>query len=463
MTDHELEQRLRDWYVAEIGTTEAAPPSLYHSLAGIPEAIPLQHRPMPVRRRVLLLAAAALLATLVAGAVAVGSGLVKLPAILPAPSAAPSVQASPSASAAPSVQASPSATASPQVAVVAYTMSNRIWVVNADGTDAHELLTHEPDYQNWPDVQYPVAWSPDGSRLYYQFARYEFAGPEDGIGSSHGGLAATDAAGSEPEEWDLSTLWCHGPGEGFPCQPNDRIAVSPDGTRLAYAVQEGESSTIVILNIARGQISRLESTRTQNPGFGPEGTVIEEPCASDASQGYNELPSWSPDGTRLVFARQVIGPRVNGFCQSTIFTVNVDGSDLRRLVPPDVPAVFPSWSPDGSTILFHAGTPAPTGDIYSVRPDGTGLQALTSDGVSFWPHWTRDGRVVFIRELTPDTRGVLWVMDAGGGNASQIDPTIPALTAAGCLICPFPNDQGQYWAENRLNQRFWQPLPADQP
>ena len=49
-------------------------------------------------RVALLIAVTALLVGLVAGAIAVGSGLLKLPVIVPVPSAAPVVQASPSAS-----------------------------------------------------------------------------------------------------------------------------------------------------------------------------------------------------------------------------------------------------------------------------------------------------------------------------------------------------------------------------
>ena len=40
-------------------------------------------------------------------------------------------------------------------------LGDRIWVVNADGTDAHELLP------NVPGSQSPLAWSGDGSRLLY--------------------------------------------------------------------------------------------------------------------------------------------------------------------------------------------------------------------------------------------------------------------------------------------------------
>jgi Tol biopolymer transport system component len=443
MTTPDLERRIRTWFADEIGETEAAPSSVYAFLGAIPRSMPREHGLFG--RRTFVLLAAALLVGLLAGAIAVGSGLVKLPSILPLPAPSPLVIESPSAS------------PQPRVGVVAYMRSGRIWVVNVDGTEARELVRHEPvqgapAWQDSPELQNPIAWSPDGSRLYYQFVRTEFAGPDDGIGTGHCGLAATDASGSEPVVLlDLSAgenpsgdLWCPAMDAGSP-QPNpDGMVISPDGTRLAYSFGEGGDlaiSTIAVFDLASRQVRRLDSTQTQ--------TSLLDSCTTEASQGVNEFPSWSPDGTRLVFGRQVIGPRVNGFCQSTIFTVKVDGTDLRRLAPPDVPALAPRWSPDGSVIIFHS---APTYDIYAVRPDGSGLRALTSDGVSVWPHWTRDGRIVFLRSITPDGDGDLWIMDADGGNATPVDATIPALTAAGCLVCPYPNDQNQFWA-------LWQPVP----
>ena len=358
----------------------------------------------------------------------------------------------------------------------------RIWVVNDDGTGAHELL---------PDVlgeQRPLAWSADGSELYY-FFEWSGLSPNDG----RTGLAVTDAVGSAPRVlFDAGNPttggeWCPEPFADDNCGRSEgRPAVSPDGTRLAYAVVEGGSlniSTIVVLDIASGALTRLSSTRTRNPRTLPEGEVRGgngmEPCAA-AHGGYNGALQWSPDGTALVFTR--LG------CHNAVFTVNADGTDLRELARLGGEwdgSVHPRWSPDGSSIVFSAkafsldeeGFPdleATTDDVYTVRADGTGFQARTSDGVSISPFWTRDGRIVFIRSAatTDLRRGDLWIMDADGGHATQLPATVPALTAAGCVVCPYPINPdpdpggpnpffGQPWDPGR-NERLWQPVQEDQ-
>jgi Galactose oxidase, central domain len=82
MNDHELEQRLSAWYRAEIGEATAAPLPLRLAVDAIPTR---EARPWHARRRPLLLLAAALAAG-IGGALAVGSGLLRLPSVSPNPS-----------------------------------------------------------------------------------------------------------------------------------------------------------------------------------------------------------------------------------------------------------------------------------------------------------------------------------------------------------------------------------------
>jgi len=392
------------------------------------------------RSFVLLLAAATVLAALVAGALAIGSRRAVLPAIVPVPSASTVIEASPSPSS--------SAIPEPKPGVVAYTVqegagpgpARRIWLVNADGSGAHELL---PDV---PGDQEILGWSPDGSRLLYLVPR------DDGTAAD---VFATDAAGSVPE------LICAADTGQCP----DVGSLSPDGSRLAYVITEGPRataiSTIAILDLSTMQVTELDSTRT-------EGARL---CDSAADHRLS-TPGWAPDGTRLVFAREgIIGRTSDGACRaSTLLVVNVDGSGLSEITSPDMLAYGPSWSPDGTRIVFDGDERKPTAglwatDLYTIRPDGTDMQRLTTDGRTGWAGWTSDGQIVFARFDSAGPSGDVRLMNTDGTGDVQIDYTSVAhLTAAGCTICPYASQ----WPAGTtpgfgLSPAYWQPAPSGRP
>ena len=412
----------------------AATQNVAQQRAGLTRWLPRSLAPVAVpastqrgfNRSVTVLAAVALLVGLLAGAIAVGSGLVKLPSVvLPAPS---QVEASDEATPSISIEPSPA----PPVGLVVYNFIQpvdplperctspgfhsgcqelRIWVAKSDGTDAHELFPNIPGYQS------VYAWSPDGASLLYV---------------DDSGLVLTDLVGSDPQR----------PLSGD--VGDSDVAFSPDGTRLAlaYAIDTGDQglvSTIAILDLATRQRTELESLRTH---FDPS-----TDCTSAAQEGTNSSPQWSPDGTRLLVTRGQIGPHdESGNCRSIVFSVNADGSDFQLVVSSDGRnhPIDAKWSPDGAWALFPAFTFSGPGDaegacdIDVIRPDGSDLRALTSDGISCWPHWTRDGRIVFRRWLDPDRNTYdVWVMDADGGNQTRLsDTSIAALTSVGCVVCP---------------------------
>ena len=105
------------------------------------------------------------------------------------------------------------------------------------------------------------------------------------------------------------------------------------------------------------------------------------------------LPTWSPDGTKLAFRSLITD--TNGNDVGRIFIVNRDGSGLRQLTPdpdPSASSVFdegPAWSPDGTRIAF-----ARNGTLFMINADGTGIASLGITGGI--PAWSRDGsRIVY--------------------------------------------------------------------
>ena len=143
-------------------------------------------------------------------------------------------------------------------------------------------------------------------------------------------------------------------------------AVSPDGQAIA---------------VASGPVSGGFEGIFLLDRFGKGRTKVVSRSAGDV------LPTWSPDGSKLAFRSLVTTP--NGDV-GRIFIVNRDGSGLRQLTPdpdPGASSVFDegtAWSPDGSRIAF-----ARNGVLFMINPDGTGLTPLGITGGN--PAWSRDG------------------------------------------------------------------------
>jgi Tol biopolymer transport system component len=67
---------------------------------------------------------------------------------------------------------------------------------------------------------------------------------------------------------------------------------------------------------------------------------------TNAEDGLNAFPAWSPDGSQIAFSRQVDEG------DSEIFVMNLNGSDVRQVTESEASDTRPSWSPDGKNLLI---------------------------------------------------------------------------------------------------------------
>jgi Tol biopolymer transport system component len=128
-------------------------------------------------------------------------------------------------------------------------------------------------------------------------------------------------------------------------------------------------------------------------------------------------PRFSPDGSRIVFSREVEdGGR--------LMTMNADGAHVRALLP-GVDAFDPEWSPNAGRIAFTMVGPGDdlgNIDVATVRPDGTDLQVLTrepNDFAAFQPGYSPTGRRIVFSETSVD-RCRLSLMSPTGRHHQQV-------------------------------------------
>ena len=140
-----------------------------------------------------------------------------------------------------------------------------------------------------------------------------------------------------------------------------------------------------------------QQTGSHRPVWSPDGSKI--------AFGLDDLYIMNPDGTgltRLTTGLWVLGPWWFGrdyrwapdgstiavcardceICDSHIWLARTDGSGATRLAE----GSWPSWSPDGSAILFFNSEGA-----FTVRPDGSGLTRLDVAVSPYYGVWSPDG------------------------------------------------------------------------
>jgi TolB protein len=99
---------------------------------------------------------------------------------------------------------------------------------------------------------------------------------------------------------------------------------------------------------------------------------------------------WSPDGREIVFARDDTG------LSSDIYTIRPDGTHLRALTSTPTDEEDPDWSPDGKRIAFQADAAAPgqQWDVYVLRRDGGSPPTRLTTAEGGHAAWSPDGRKI---------------------------------------------------------------------
>jgi Tol biopolymer transport system component len=139
------------------------------------------------------------------------------------------------------------------------------------------------------------------------------------------------------------------------------------------------------------------------------------------SEGEDAWPSFSPDGSRIVYQSTLNG-------RPQIFVMSNDGQHPMNLTASPSSDEFPAWSPDGSRIAFTSDRGGHAG-IYIMKSDGSDVIPLTDDPSNNWfPVWAPDGTTIAFISDRDGTNGNIFIMDVAGNHLKQVT-TNPKLTA----------------------------------
>jgi Tol biopolymer transport system component len=232
-----------------------------------------------------------------------------------------------------------------------------LFVMDADGTN-QTLLTRGSS----------ATWSPDSKYIAFHASALYYAtgGLETGLPiKQDAGAATTDSDLFVANVDDLAAaqdvLTRTQLATNITNTP-DQIEDDPDWSASPTTAPGGQSIVFTSHPVTDNPIN---STHAEIYVINPDGSGREQLTRNN----YEErAPSWSPDGTQIVFCAR-IGD--NGTFE--ICVMNADGSDFQRLTNNFVPDLTPSWSPDGTQIAFHRFV-AGQAQMFTMKP------ALDPDG-----------------------------------------------------------------------------------
>ena len=276
---------------------------------------------------------------------------------------------------------------------------NDIVVVDSDGRRRHVLVGLP--VQRVKVAPDGLAWSPDGRWLAFTAEVGRRTKPID---SPVTDLFLVEATGSGVRRLTHT---------GSASTPT----WSPDGHTIVFAARTFFSDTPN--NIFRSLATSLWRVSVDGSHVRALTTVV---------QGQADVPgSFSPDGTRLAFTRVKLGI----IAQSDVMVMSSDGSGLQMLAPGSTDPVF---SPDGNQIAFVSsrdrnGTvrtgedeSAYADELYVMNADGRDPRRLTytRELSEFAPSWSPDGtRIVYARQDSGFTK-IVAVVNANGGCGREI-------------------------------------------
>ena len=236
-----------------------------------------------------------------------------------------------------------------------------------------------------PEIFEAPTWSPDGTRIAFVGVSHSL---EAGLRGDRLYVVGADGRGLKPL---LGTRGSISP------------VFAPDGNSIAFARLRRRGASIWLTDLEGGSPRRITPPRRGlylfPSSFSPDGGTLlatryadrkEEIVAVNRSTGAFETvlrragePVYSPDGTRIALLRWRPLRRRDGTrtVSSDLFTIRPDGSGLRRLTDTRFQdEAYLSWNPSGERLAFVRYLPEYTKNELIETGIGASVAQVNADG-----------------------------------------------------------------------------------
>jgi len=210
---------------------------------------------------------------------------------------------------------------------------------------------------------------------------------------------------------------------------------SPGGDRILFVSMGAETSDLMVVDTATGDISTVFAGNGNPADWGPDGerilvtAGIDEggrglyivdlrdggAARVDTGSSGDAYARWSPAGDAVTYESGRDG-------NPEIYWSSLETGETRRLTENEFLDEWPSFSPDGSRIAWASGSEEDK-NLWIMRADGTDKQQVTT-GLMFgdaFPEWSPDGRRILLT-VREGKQFVLQLIDLETGEATDLGP-----------------------------------------
>ena len=279
-----------------------------------------------------------------------------------------------------------------------------IWQISANGTDPHPLL---PGWLT-PQDQCCGQWMPDGRYFVFQSRDH---------------------------------IWALQEGSGL-FRKTNRTPVQLTSGPLAFSTpvpsRDGKK-LFVVGNMRRGELNRFNP---KSSGFVPFLSGV----SADSVR-------FSRDGQWVAYVT---------FPDSILWKSKLDGTQRVQLTYPPLVPILPDWSPDGKQIVFYALLPGQKGKMYLVSVDGGTPHRVLPESTEEWdPSYSSDGSKILFGEGAAESNSTIKILDLGTSQVSTVPNSnglfSPRWSPDGRYLVAMPYDSTKFVLFDFATQK-WEDL-----